>query len=110
MSNRVLDSGSDGLFGTALRRAIDARGIEVVGLHRLAQGAQEGDVCRAECMHAAAATCGGVLHLSVFSRARSLSGLTNLLRDASRCVEDIGGLTRDFREELGTIKHAGVVA
>ncbi len=68
MSYRILITGSEGLVGASLRVALEARGVEVVGLDLLATGSERGDVRRAQMVRVAIAGCTGVVHLAAVSR------------------------------------------
>jgi nucleoside-diphosphate-sugar epimerase len=68
MSSRVLVTGSEGLVGKALRAALEARGLDVLGLDLLGQRIEKGDVRNAQRVRAAVAWCDGVVHLAAISR------------------------------------------
>lgn len=68
MSYRILITGSEGLVGTSLRGALEAIGVDVVGLDLRATGAERGDVRSADTVRAALAGCTGVVHLAAVSR------------------------------------------
>lgn len=65
---RILITGSEGLVGTALRGALEARGATVVGLDLRGSGSEQGDVCDSGCVTQAVAGCQGVVHLAAVSR------------------------------------------
>ena len=65
---RILITGSEGLIGSALRTALEARGTEVAGLDLRGAGDEEGDVRDAERIRHAAAGCCGIVHLAAVSR------------------------------------------
>lgn len=68
MTQRILITGSEGLVGTALRSALEARGVAVAGLDLLATGGDRGDVRDGARVRAAVAGCRGVVHLAAVSR------------------------------------------
>lgn len=68
MGYRILVTGSEGLIGSALREALAARGMDVVGLDLLASGEERGDVRDIERVRAAMSGCAGVVHLAAVSR------------------------------------------
>ena len=68
MNHRVLITGSEGLVGTSLRAALEAGGVDVVGLDLLGAAAERGDVRSAETVRATIAGCAGVVHLAAVSR------------------------------------------
>ena len=65
---RILITGSEGLIGSALRTALEARGTEVAGLDLRGAGDEEGDVRDAERVRHAVAGCCGIVHLAAVSR------------------------------------------
>ncbi|MFO8074281.1 MAG: NAD(P)-dependent oxidoreductase [Polyangia bacterium] len=67
-ANKILITGSEGLVGTALRAALEARGEEVVGLDLVGPGDERGDVRIVDNVRAAIAGCRGVVHLAAVSR------------------------------------------
>lgn len=68
-SERVLVTGSAGLIGTALGRALGDRGVEVAGLDpRSVSPAARGDVRDPVALERAIAGCTGVVHLAAISR------------------------------------------
>ena len=68
MDCRVLITGSEGLVGTALRGALEARGAEVAGLDLRGRGAAAGDVRDARRVRDAAKGFDGIVHLAAVSR------------------------------------------
>lgn len=68
MSHRILITGSEGLVGSALRMALEARGEEVVGLDLLGTGCEHGDVRSLSRVRDALRGCDGVVHLAAVSR------------------------------------------
>ena len=92
---RILITGSEGLVGSALRAALEARGTEVAGLDVRGAGDEEGDVRDAERIRQAAAGCCGIVHLAAVSRvvwgerdpencwAVNVGGLRNVLAAAA---------------------------
>ena len=67
-SHRILITGSEGLIGRALRAALEARGVEVVGLDLLGTGREHGDVRSLSRVRSALDGCDGVVHLAAVSR------------------------------------------
>ena len=67
-SHRILITGSEGLIGRALRAALEARGVEVVGLDLLGTGREHGDVRSLRRVRDALDRCDGVVHLAAVSR------------------------------------------
>ncbi len=94
MNNRVLITGSSGLVGSALRRALEDKQLEVVGLDVRARGRDAGDIRDLERVRAGVEGCVGVVHLAAVSRViwgerdpelcqqTNIGGLENLLRAA----------------------------
>ncbi len=68
MGSRILITGSEGLVGTALRRALRARGDDVSGLDLAGAGRERGDVRDAQAVQAAVENCDGIIHLAAVSR------------------------------------------
>ena len=68
MNSRILITGSEGLVGSALRVALEARGIDVVGLDLRGPRGEDGDVRDARRVRAAVAGCHGIVHLAAVSR------------------------------------------
>ena len=66
--HRILITGSEGLVGSALRMALEARGEEVVGLDLLGTGREHGDVRSLSRVRDALRGCDGVVHLAAVSR------------------------------------------
>ena len=65
---RILITGFEGLVGSALRAALEARGAEVVGLDFLGTGREHGDVRSLRRVRDALGGCDGVVHLAAVSR------------------------------------------
>ncbi len=87
MHHRILITGSCGLIGSALRRALAGRHVEVVGLDLRANGEDAGDIRDPERVAAALKRCHGVVHLAAVSR------VVWGERDPARCrAINIGGL------------------
>lgn len=87
MSNRILITGSEGLVGTALSAALEAAGIDVLGLDLRGAGAEHGDVRNAQDVRTAMSGCAGVVHLAAVSRVVSAE------RDPDECWRtNVGGL------------------
>lgn len=95
MKNEILVTGSEGLVGGALRWALRAHGLDVVGLDVRARGPGRADV-RDECEVARAVDgCRGIVHLAAVSRvvwaerdpeacwATNVGGTENVLRAAA---------------------------
>ena len=83
----ILITGSEGLVGSALRAALEARGTEVAGLDLRGAGDEEGDVRDAERVRHAVAGCCGIVHLAAISR------VVWGERDPGACREvNVGGL------------------
>ena len=68
MDCRILITGSEGLVGTALRGALEARGAEVAGLDLRGRGGEAGDVRDARRVRDAAKGFDGIVHLAAVSR------------------------------------------
>ena len=68
MDHRILITGSEGLIGHALRKALEACGAEVVGLDLLGIGCEHGDVRSLPRVRDALGGCDGVVHLAAVSR------------------------------------------
>ena len=66
--HRILITGSEGLVGGALRAALEACGVEVVGLDLLGTGREHGDMRRLQRVRKALDGCDGVVHLAAVSR------------------------------------------
>ena len=67
-NRRILITGSEGLVGSALRTALEARGVEVTGLDLRGSDGEEGDIRNAGRVRDAAAACHGIVHLAAVSR------------------------------------------
>ena len=67
-TGRILITGSEGLIGHALRKTLEARGAEVVGLDLLGTGREHGDVRSLPRVRDALGGCDGVVHLAAVSR------------------------------------------
>ena len=67
-NRRILITGSEGLVGSALRVALEARGAHVTGLDLRGSDGEEGDVRNAGRVRDAAAGCHGIVHLAAVSR------------------------------------------
>ena len=65
---KVLITGSEGLIGTALRSALVAQGVDVLGLDCRADGPDRGDTRDAQRVFDAVSGCDGVVHLAAVSR------------------------------------------
>lgn len=68
MGHRILITGSAGLVGGALQRALVEHGFEVVGLDLRSSGASRGDVRDLEAVRRAVGGCDGIVHLAAVSR------------------------------------------
>jgi UDP-glucose 4-epimerase len=68
MNCRVLITGSAGLIGDSLRRALLARGVSVAGLDLRGEGGEFGDVRNLDRVREALAGCDGVVQLAAVSR------------------------------------------
>ena len=66
--HRILITGSEGLVGSALRMALEARGAHVTGLDLRGSEGEEGDVRDAGRVRDAADGCHGIVHLAAVSR------------------------------------------
>ena len=66
--HRILITGSEGLIGSALRTALEARGADVTGLDLRGPDGEEGDVRNARRVREAVAGCHGIVHLAAVSR------------------------------------------
>lgn len=64
----ILITGSNGLVGTSVRAALEARGARVVGMDLLGTHTERGDVRDAALVTAALGGCCGVVHLAAVSR------------------------------------------
>jgi len=96
MNTQILITGSKGLVGTALRVALEARGIAIVGLDVLTTGKEHGDVRNFDQVCKAMAQCDGVVHLAAVSRvlwgerdpdlcqATNIDGVRNVIEAISR--------------------------
>ena len=67
-NHRILITGSEGLVGSALRTALEARGAHVTGLDLRGSDGEEGDVRNAGRVRDAADGCHGIVHLAAVSR------------------------------------------
>ena len=67
-NHRILITGSEGLVGSALRTALEARGAHVTGLDLRGSEGEEGDVRDARRVRDAADGCHGIVHLAAVSR------------------------------------------
>ena len=84
---QILITGSEGLVGSALRAALEARGMEVAGLDLRGPDDEAGDVRDAERVRQAVAGCRGIVHLAAVSR------VVWGERDPEACREvNVGGL------------------
>ena len=113
MSYRILITGSEGLVGRSLRAALEASGVEVVGLDLLAEDAECGDVRNVEAVRAAMATCTGVVHLAAVSRvvwaehdpdacwSTNVGGVRNIIEAAEAEAESPWVLFASSREVYG---------
>ena len=72
--HRILITGSEGLIGSALRTALEARGADVTGLDLRGPDGEEGDVRHARRVRETVAGCHGIGHLAAVSRGRVGSG------------------------------------
>ncbi|MDC3956927.1 NAD-dependent epimerase/dehydratase family protein [Polyangium jinanense] len=113
MRHQILITGSCGLVGSALRSALEARGIDVIGLDTQATGADAGDVRDVERVRAAVAHCHGVIHLAAVSRvlwgerdpelcwATNVAGLCNVIDSARRRTNPAWLIFASSREVYG---------
>lgn len=65
---RVLITGSSGLIGRALSRALLERGIAVQGLDLRGDGSDQGDILRVDDVSRGLKDCHGIVHLAAVSR------------------------------------------
>ncbi len=87
MTYRILVTGSEGLVGKGLCRALARPGVTVEGLDLAALGRERGDVRDAGRVRSAAAECEGIVHLAAVSR------VVWGEQDPDRCWEtNVGGL------------------
>ena len=68
LPRKVLITGSEGLVGRALRKALDAKGVTVASLDCRAQGNDCGDTRDDRSVRQAMSGCDGVVHLAAVSR------------------------------------------
>lgn len=68
MANKILITGISGLVGSALRTALQKRGMAVEGIDIRATGAEFGDIRDAKAIRNAVKGCSGVVHLAAVSR------------------------------------------
>jgi len=92
MNDRILVTGSSGLVGTALRSALQAKGIDVEGIDLRGTGPDAGDVRELARVQRAVRHCDGIVHLAAVSRvlwgerdpelcwATNVGGLDNVLQ------------------------------
>jgi len=111
MSYRILITGSEGLVGSAFRRLLEVRGVDVVGLDVRARDSERGDVRDAERVRVAMRGCDGVVHLAAVSRvvwaendpdacwSTNVEGLRNVIEAAK--AEDTWFLFASSREVYG---------
>ena len=86
--HRILITGSDGLVGSALRAAIEARGTDVTGFDIRGVGDEKGDIQDADHIRQAVIGCCGIVHLAAVSRV--IWGE----RDPGKCWDiNVGGLS-----------------
>lgn len=65
---RTLITGSEGLVGSALRGALEARGTEIIGLDIRGAGDEKGDIRNSDCVQRSVTGCDGIVHLAAVSR------------------------------------------
>jgi nucleoside-diphosphate-sugar epimerase len=111
--SRILVTGSEGLIGVPLCRALQVAGHEVAGFDLRAAGAAFGDVRDAVALRGALAGCDGVVHLAAVSRvmeaeanpaecwATNVDGLRNLLEAAAGQVPSPWVIFGSSREVYG---------
>ena len=114
---RILITGSEGLIGSALRAALEARGAEVVGLDLLGTGREHGDVRSLRRVRDALGGCDGVVHLAAVSRvlwgehdpegcwSTNVGGLRNVLRALDERKRQPWLLFASSREVYGQPRH-----
>ena len=68
MSHRILITGSSGLVGSAVARALEQRGVEIVRFDLRATGGARGDVRDRDRLAKAVSDVTGVIHLAAVSR------------------------------------------
>jgi len=111
--NCILITGSSGLVGRALRRALEAQGRDVRGLDLRAAGVERGDVRDRDRVGAALEGVVGIVHLAAVSRvawgerdpdacwSTNVDGLQNLLGCAQRCADQPWVIFSSSREVYG---------
>lgn len=119
-AGRCLITGSEGVIGSALRAALEARGSEVVGLDILGKGGEKGDVRDALRVRDAIDGCDGVVHLAAVSRVvwserapdvcwnTNVGGLRNVLEAAGERTRRPWILFASSREVYGQPRHLPV--
>lgn len=117
MSYRILITGSEGLVGTSLRVALEAGGVDVVGLDLLGTAPERGDVRSVETVRTAIAGCTGVVHLAAVSRVvwaehdpeecwrTNVGGLRNVIGAAEGLARPPWILFASSREVYGQPDH-----
>lgn len=121
MDCRILITGSEGLVGTALRGALEARGAEVAGLDLRGRGDEAGDVRDARRVRDAVKGFDGIVHLAANSRVAwgehepnacwyvNVGGLHNVLTAASAARRTPSGrpwlVFASSREVYGQPRH-----
>ena len=115
--HRILITGSEGLVGSALRAALEARGAEVVGLDFLGTGREYGDVRSLRRVRDALDGCDGVVHLAAVSRvvwgerdpegcrSTNVGGLRNILQALDERERRPWLLFASSREVYGQPRH-----
>jgi UDP-glucose 4-epimerase len=113
MNHRILITGSSGLVGTALARALSARAVNVVRLDIRDQGEAHGDVRDRDQLRKALANVSGVVHLAAVSRVlwgerdpercwmTNVSGLRNVLKLARESFPSPWVIFASSREVYG---------
>jgi UDP-glucose 4-epimerase len=125
MNHRILITGSSGLVGAALARALERRGTEVVRFDLRASGSAHGDVRERGHVARAVADVSGIVHLAAVSRvvwgerdpetcwATNVDGTRNVLEELSSEASrspTVGGLRqqpRGLRPARGSPGHRG---
>ena len=111
--NCILITGSSGLVGRAMRRALEARGHEVRGLDLRSSGSERGDIRDRNRVDAALDGVTGVVHLAAVSRvawgerdpdacwSTNVDGLRNVLECSQRRAEPPWLIFASSREVYG---------
>lgn len=120
MNKRILITGSSGLVGTAVSKALEARGVAVDRLDLRETGESFGDVRDLQRVASVVDRCDGVVHLAAVSRvvagerepalcrATNVGGVNNVLQSAATAGRRPWVIFASSREVYGQPEHLPV--